>query len=100
MTVYGFAEDQCHFTAIFRAAPEGLRSPGVRSMDPGGEDIAAKLIIARSTPMALTLTQAFPDPAPSSKERWICPRLPAMTGALFHTGLKADQAFRLKSEAK
>jgi uncharacterized protein YecT (DUF1311 family) len=101
MAVYGVAEDQCHFTAIFRAAPEGLRSAGVHNTDPGREqDIAAKLIIARITPMALTLTQASPDAAPSSNERWVCPRLPALTGPLFHTSLKADQAFRLKPQAK
>jgi hypothetical protein len=101
MVVYGFAQDQCHFTAIFRAAPEGLRASGVHDTDPGGEqDIAGKLLIARMTPMALTLTQPFPDGAPSADQHRVCPREPALTGPLFHTGLKADQAFRLKPEAK
>jgi hypothetical protein len=101
MAVYGFVQDQCHFTAIFRAAPEGLRASGVHNTDPGGEqDIAGKLLIARMTPMALTLTQPFPDGAPSADQHRVCPREPALTGPLFHTGLKADQAFRLKPEAK
>jgi hypothetical protein len=101
MALYGFPQDQCHFTAVFRAAPEGLRASGVHNTDPEGEqDIAGKLLIARTTPMALTLTQAFPDGASSTDQRRVCPHLPALTGPLFHTGLKADQAFRLKTEAK
>ena len=49
MAVYGFGQDQCHFTAVFRAAPEGLRASGVHNTDPGGEqDIAGKLLIART----------------------------------------------------
>jgi len=101
MAVYGFAQDQCHFTAMFRAAPEGLRAAGVHNTDPAGErDIAGKLLIARTTPMALTLTQALPDAAPSGDQQRVCPRLPALTGPLFHTSLRAEQAFRLKPEAK
>jgi hypothetical protein len=101
MALYGFPQDQCHFTAVFRAAPEGLRASGVHNTDPGGEqDIAGKLLIARTTPMALTLTQALPDGVPSADQHRVCPHLPALTGPLFHTGLKADQAFRLKTEAK
>jgi uncharacterized protein YecT (DUF1311 family) len=101
LAVYGFAQDQCHFTAMFRAAPEGLRAAGVRNTDPGGEqDIAGKLLIARTTPMALTLTQALPDGAASADQQRVCPHLPALTGPLFHTSLKADQALRLKLEAK
>ena len=97
MTVYGFAQDECRFTAIFRAAPEGLRASGARNTDPGSEqDIAGKLLIARATPMALTLTQVLPDGAPSADQHRVCPRLPALTGPLFHTSLAADQAFRLK----
>jgi uncharacterized protein YecT (DUF1311 family) len=101
MAVYGFAQDQCHFTAIFRAAPEGLRAPGAHNTDPGGEqDIVGKLLIARTTPMALTLTQVLPDGAPAAGQHRVCPRLPALTGPLFHTSLKADQAFRLRPQAK
>ena len=101
MAVYGFAQDDCRFTAIFRAAPEGLRASGVHNVDAGGEqDIPGKLLIARTTPMALTLTQALPDGVPSASQQRICPHLPALTGPLFHTKLAADQAFRLKTEAK
>jgi hypothetical protein len=101
MAVYGFGQDQCHFTAVFRAAPEGLRASGVHNTDPAGEqDIAGKLLIARTTPMALTLTQALPDGVTSADQHRVCPRLPALTGPLFHTSLKADQASRLKTETK
>lgn len=100
MAVYGFAQDQCHFSAAFRAAPEGLRAPGAHNTDPGDEqDIAGKLLVARTTPMALTLTQAAPDDVFSADQHRVCPRLLALTGPLFHTGLKAEQAFRLKAQA-
>ena len=100
MAIYGFPQDQCHFTAAFRAAPEGLRSAGARNTDSGSEhDIEVKLLIGRITPMALTLTQAASDDVMSTDQRRVCPRLPALTGPLFHTGLKAEQAFRLKPQA-
>jgi uncharacterized protein YecT (DUF1311 family) len=100
MAIYGFPRDQCHFTAVFRAAPEGLRAAGAHNTDPGDEqDVASKLVIARGTPMALTLTQMLPEGAPSADQHRVCPRLPALTGPLFHTSLKADQAFRLKPQA-
>jgi uncharacterized protein YecT (DUF1311 family) len=101
MAIYGFAQDRCHFTAAFRAAADGLRAPGAHNTDPGVDrDIAGKLVIARAGPMALTVTQSPPDDGPSSDQHWVCPRLPALTGPLFHTGLKADQALRLKPDAK
>jgi uncharacterized protein YecT (DUF1311 family) len=101
MAAYGIPEDQCHFTAAFRAAPEGLRAPGVHNTDPGGErDIAGALLIARTTPTALTITQVSSGGAPPADQQRVCPRLPALTGPLFHTALKADQVFRLKPEAK
>ncbi|HTV28171.1 MAG TPA: hypothetical protein VMF32_10360 [Xanthobacteraceae bacterium] len=101
MALYGFAQDHCHFTAVFRAAPEGLRASGVRNTDPEVEqDIAGNLLIARTTPMALTLTQALSDGVSSPDQHRVCPHLPALTGPLFHTGLKADQVFRLKTGAK
>jgi uncharacterized protein YecT (DUF1311 family) len=101
MAVYGFAQDHCHFTAAFQASADGLRAPGGRNTDPEvDQDIAGKLVIARAGPMAITLAQASPDNAPASDQHWVCPRLPASTGPLFHTGLRADQAFRLKPDAK
>jgi hypothetical protein len=48
--------------------------------------------------MALTLSLCLPDGMPPASR--VCAHLPALTGPLFHTGLKADQAFRLKPEAK
>ena len=101
MAVYGFARDRCHFTAAFRASADGLHAPGAHDTDPEvDQDIAGKLVIARAGPMALTLTQTSLDGAPSSDQHRICPRLPALTGPLFHTGLEADQALRLKPDAK
>jgi uncharacterized protein len=101
MVVYGFAQDYCHFTAAFRASADGLHAPGAHNTDPEVDhDIAGKLLIARTSPMALTLTQASPDGAPSADKQSVCPRLPALTGPLFHTSLKTDQAFRLKPDAK
>lgn len=101
MAVYGFAQDHCHFTSAFRASADGLHASGAHNTDPEvGQDIAGKLVIARAGPMALTLTQASPDAAPSSDQHGVCPRLPALTGPLFHTSLKADQALRLKPDAK
>jgi len=96
MAIYGFAQDHCHFTAAFRASADGLHAPGAHNSDAGIErDIAGNLLIARAGPMALILTQASPD----GGER-VCPRLPALTGPLFHTSLRADQALRLKPDGK
>jgi uncharacterized protein YecT (DUF1311 family) len=101
MAVYGFAQDHCHFTAAFRASADGLHASGVHNTDPEiDRDIVGKLLIARAGPAALTLTQASPEGAPSSDRESVCPRVPALTGPLFHTGLKADQALRLKPDAK
>jgi uncharacterized protein YecT (DUF1311 family) len=101
MAVYGFVQDHCHFTAAFRASADGLHASGAHNTDPEVDhDIAGKLLIARTGPMALTLTQASPDGAPSAEKQSVCPRLPALTGPLFHTSLKTDQAFRLKPDAK
>ncbi len=100
MSVYGSAQDRCHFTAAFRVSADGLHAPGVHNTDPQVDhDIAGNLLIARTGPMALTLTQASPDGAPSADKQSVCPRLPALTGQLFHTSLKADRAFRLKPDA-
>jgi uncharacterized protein YecT (DUF1311 family) len=101
MTIYGFVQDHCHFTAAFRASADGLHAPGAHNTDPGvDQNIAGKLVIARAGPMALTVAQASPGDGPSSDQHWVCPRQPALTGPLFHTGLKADQAVRLKPDAK
>ena len=99
--VYGLAPDHCHLVAAFRASADGLHAPGAHNTDPEVDrDIAGKLVIARAGPMALTLTQALRDGAPASEQQGVCPGLPALTGPLFHTSLKADQAFRLKPDAK
>ena len=101
MAVYGFAQDRCHFRAAFRVSADGLHAPGAHNIDPEvGQDIGGKLLIARAGPMALILSQASPDGAPSSDQHSVCPRLPALTGPLFHTGLNADQAFQLKPDGK
>jgi hypothetical protein len=99
--IYGFSQEQCHFTAAFRAAPEGLRAPSAHNTDPGAEqDIAGTLLIARTTPMALTLTRVLPNGVSSADQHGVCPHLPVLTGPLFHTSLKADQAFLLTPQAK
>jgi uncharacterized protein YecT (DUF1311 family) len=96
MATYGFAQDHCHFTAAFRASADGLHAPSAHNADAGvGQDIAGKLVIARAGPMAVKITQALRDGG-----EWVCPRLPALTGPLFHTSLKADQALRLKPDGK
>jgi len=101
MAVYGFAQDHCHFTAAFRASADGLHAPSAHNADPEVDrDIAGKLLIARAGPAALTLTQASPEGTPSSDRESVCPRVPVLTGPLFHTGLKADQALRLKPDGR
>jgi uncharacterized protein YecT (DUF1311 family) len=96
MAIYGFAQDHCHFTAAFRASADGLHAPGAHNTDAGVDrDIAGKLVIARAGPMAVTITQALRDAG-----EWVCPRLPALTGPLFHSSLKADHALRLKPDGK
>ena len=59
--------------------------------------MSQRLSMVRCT---LTVAQASPGDGPSSDQHWVCPRQPALTGPLFHTGLKADQAVRLKPDAK
>jgi hypothetical protein len=96
MTAYGLPDDHCHFTAKFRASAEGLLAPEAHNTDPGTErDIAGKLQIARAGPMTVVLTQS-PNGAAPADQHGVCPKLPALTGPLFHTNLRLDQAFRLK----
>ena len=99
LTSYGFDRDHCHFNATFAAAEAGLAARAVHNTDPeqDNHDIAGRLRIARAG-TALTLSQADPDQTPGAGERWVCPRVPALTGPLFHTGLKADEASRLQPD--
>jgi len=100
LTSYGAAKYHCHFTAKFQAAAHGLVATAVRNTDPGaGADIAGKLLIAHGAGRTLTLTETPPDQTTGADPVHVCPRAPALTGPLFHTGLTADQAFRLKPDA-
>jgi hypothetical protein len=99
LTSYGFDKYHCHFTAKFQAAATGLLAPGARNTDPEvAADIAGTLRIGRGAGATLTLTDTPPAKTAGADPAYVCPRAPALTGPLFHTGLTADQAFRLKPD--
>ena len=101
MAIYGFAQDHCHFTAAFRASADGLHASGAHNTDPGvDQDIAGKLVIARAGPMALTVTQASPDDAPSSDSMGLPAPAGADRPAVSHRASKPIRPLRLKPDAK
>jgi uncharacterized protein YecT (DUF1311 family) len=98
MTTFGWAKYHCHFTAEFAATDKGFAAAAPHNTDPAvDEDAASTLSIARSGAM-LVLSEEIPDNAGEAKLPRICPRGGDFADPLFHTGLKAEQAYRLKPD--
>jgi len=94
LTSYGFDKYQCHFTGTFSAGADGLVARGVHNTDSEFDDTIDDGIRIMRTGQTLAVSQ--PAPASGDGPPWVCPHVTALTGPLFHTGLKADQAYRLK----
>jgi hypothetical protein len=98
MTTFGWAKYHCHFTAEFGTTDKGLAAAVAHNTDPEvDEDAASTLSMARSGAM-LVLSEEIPDNAGEARLPRICPRGGDFADPLFHTGLKAEQAYRLKPE--
>jgi len=89
LTSYGLEKYSCHFSGVSTASGETLASSAAHNTDL--DDVEGNIRIVR-TGQTLTVTQDGPN---KSGAPWICPRVPALTGPMFHTGLTADQAYRL-----
>jgi uncharacterized protein YecT (DUF1311 family) len=97
-TTFGWAKYHCHFTAELGTTDKGLAAAAAHNTDPEvDEDTASTLLMARSGAM-LVLTEEIPDNAGEAKLPRICPRGGDFADPLFHTGLNADKAYRLKPE--
>jgi uncharacterized protein YecT (DUF1311 family) len=92
MTSYGFEKYSCHFSGTFTGNGDTLVAAAVQNADPDIDDFGAGTIRIARTGQILTINQ--PE-ARTSGAPWLCPRVPGLTGSLFHTGLTADQAYRL-----
>jgi hypothetical protein len=89
LTSYGFEKYSCHFSGAFTASGETLASSAAHNTDL--DDVEGNIRIVR-TGQTLTVTQDGPNKSGAPQ---ICPRVPALTGPMFHAGLTADQAYRL-----
>ena len=96
---YGFAKYQCHFTASFKAATEGsepvLLATVAHNTNPEyDQDIRDNLRI-RHDGETVTIDDDVPHQGSKDDPYYVCPRVPSLTGPLFHTGLKPADAFHL-----
>ena len=88
LTSYGFEK----YSGAFTASGETLASSAAHNTDL--DDVEGNIRIVR-TGQTLTVTQDGPNKSGAPR---ICPRVPALTGPMFHTGLTADQAYRLTAD--
>jgi hypothetical protein len=96
---FGWAKYQCHFTADFgasAAADKGLAAPAAHNTDVD-ENTASTLLMTRNGGM-LTLSEEFPDNVGDAPLPRICPHGGDFREPFFHTGLRADDARRLKPD--
>ena len=93
---FGFPKYQCHFAGIFTASDEGLVAPVAHNLDLD-RDIADNVRLARDG-QTLTIDDDVPHQSNGTDPYYICPRIPSLTGPLFHTGLRASEAARLKPD--
>lgn len=89
LTSYGFEKYSCHFSGALTASGETLASSAAHNTDL--DDVEDNIRIVRAG-QTLTVTQDGPNKSGAPQ---ICPRVPALTGPMFHTGLTADQTYRL-----
>ena len=97
---FGFAKYQCHFTASFTASTEGQGEPVLLATVAHNtnveydQDIRDNLRI-RHVGETVTLDDDVPHQGSKTDPYYVCPRVPSLTGPLFHTGLKPADAFHL-----
>ena len=96
---FGWAKYQCHFTADFGtsdATAKGLAASAAHNTDVD-ENTASTLLMTRNG-ATLTLSEEFPDNAGDAPLPRICPHGGDFREPFFHTGLRADDARRLKPD--
>jgi uncharacterized protein YecT (DUF1311 family) len=96
---FGWTKYQCHFTADFGtsgAADKGLAAPAAHNADLD-ENTTSTLFMTRNGP-TLTLSEEFPDNVGDAPLPRICPHGGDFREPFFHTGLRADDARRLKPD--
>ena len=94
---FGWAKYQCHFTADFGtsdATAKGLAASAAHNTDVD-ENTASTLLMTRNG-ATLTLSEEFPDNVGDAPLPRICPHGGDFREPFFHTGLRADDARRLK----
>ena len=100
-TSFGWAKYHCHFTAEFGVsdtADKRLAAPAAHNTDPEvDENTASTLFMARNG-ATLTLSEEIPDNVGDAPLPRICPRGGDFADPFFHTGLRADDARRLKPD--
>ena len=96
---FGWAKYQCHFSAEFGtsgAADKGLAAPAAHNTDLD-ENTVSTLFMTRNG-ATLTLSEEFPDNVGDAPLPRICPRGGDFADPFFHTGLRANDARRLKPD--
>jgi uncharacterized protein YecT (DUF1311 family) len=93
---FGFAKYQCHFAGVFKLTGDALLAQSAHNNDLD-EDIIDNLRIRRDG-STVTIDDDVPHQAKGDDPYTICPRVPNLTGPLFHTSLSAAQGHHLKPE--
>ena len=95
---FGYTKYQCHFIGAFTASPDGLVAPVAHNIDSEiNQDIRDNLHIAR-VGGTLTIDDDVPHQGNGVDPYYICPRVPSLTGPLFHTSLSAGQMHQLNPD--
>jgi len=100
-TSFGWAKYHCHFTAEFGASggsDKGLAAPAAHNTDPEVDENTASTLFMSRSGATLTLSERIPDNVGDAPLRRICPRGGDFADPFFHTGLRADDARRLRPE--
>jgi len=101
-TNFGWAKYHCHFTAAFAAASgaadKRLAAHAPHNTDPEVDDDSASTLFMARDGALLTLAEETPDHVGDAQLSRICPRRGEFDEPLFHTGLRAEDARRLKPD--
>jgi uncharacterized protein YecT (DUF1311 family) len=101
-TNFGWAKYHCHFTAAFApasgAADKRLAAHAPHNTDPEVDDDSASTLFMARDGALLTLAEETSDHVGDAQLSRICPRHGEFDEPLFHTGLRAEDARRLKPD--
>jgi uncharacterized protein YecT (DUF1311 family) len=92
---FDFPKYQCHFAGVFKLSGDAIVAASAYNYDIE-QNLTDNLRIRRDG-QTVTLDDDVPHQGNKDDPYYICPRIPSLTGPLFHTSLSAEQARRLKA---